>query len=55
MKPLSAHTLRTLLRTYETAIAELQALHDPDVQQLIARMLRHRDEVTAALAASDTS
>jgi len=36
---------------YETAIAELGAMHDPAVDGLIDRMSRHRDEVLAALAA----
>ncbi len=50
MKPLSAQTLRGLLQTYETAIAELRAMRDPTVETLIDRMMRHRDEVVAALA-----
>ena len=55
MKPLSAQTLRGLLRTYETAIAELRAMRDPTVDGLIDRMARHRDEVLAALAAIQSS
>jgi hypothetical protein len=55
MKPLSAQTLRGLLRMYEAAIAELQAMRDPDVESLIGRLTRHRDEVVAALAALETA
>jgi hypothetical protein len=51
MNPLPAQTLRGLLRTYETAIAELRAMSDPAVEALIGRMIFHRDEVIAALAA----
>jgi len=40
-----------LLRTYETALAELRALGDPDVAGLIERMERDRADVVAALAA----
>ena len=50
MKSLSAQALSGLLRTYETAIAELRALRDPTVGKLIDRMVCHRDELRAALA-----
>ena len=50
MNSLPAQTLRGLLRTYETAIAELRAMRDPGVEGLIRRMAAHRDEVIAALA-----
>ena len=55
MKPLSAQTLRGLLRIYETAIAELRALRGPSVESLIGRLTRHRDEVVAALAALEAA
>ena len=45
MNPLPAQTLRGLLRTYETAIAELRAMHDRGVEGLIGRLIFHRDEV----------
>lgn len=51
MNSLPAQTLRGLLSTYETAIAELRAMRDPEVERLIGRMVAHRDEVVAALAA----
>lgn len=50
MNSLPAQTLRGLLRTYETAIAELRAMRDPEVEGLIGRMTARRDEVVAALA-----
>jgi hypothetical protein len=53
MKPLSAQTLRGLLRTYDTALAELRTMRDPAVERLIARITVHRDEVVAALAARE--
>ena len=55
MNPLSAQTLRGLLRTYDTAIAELRAMRDPGVDGLIGRMVVHRDEVIAALATLETA
>jgi hypothetical protein len=55
MKPLSAEVLRGLLRMYDTAIAELRAMRDPTADGLIGRMIRHRDEVVAALANSQRS
>ena len=54
MNPLSAQTLRGLLRTYETAIAELRAMSDPHVVGLLRRLERHRAEFTAALAERHT-
>jgi len=51
MKDLPAETLLSLLRTYEAAIADLQATHDTGVEGLIMRLTRHRVEVIAALAA----
>jgi hypothetical protein len=50
MNPLTAQTLRGLLGTYDTAIAELRAMRDPGVESLLGRMVVHRDEVIAALA-----
>jgi hypothetical protein len=50
MRNMPAKTLRGLLRMYETAIADLQAMHDPAVESLIRRLTLHRDEVVAALA-----
>jgi hypothetical protein len=55
MKPLTAQTLRGLLRTYDTAIAELRAMRDPALEGLIGRMILHRDEVIAALATRETA
>jgi hypothetical protein len=55
MNPLPAQTLRGLLRTYETAIAELRAMQDPGVDRLMGRMIFHRDEVLAALAALEAA
>ncbi len=55
MKPLSAEVLRGLLRMYETAISELRAMRDPSVDGFIDRMIRHRDEVLAALADTQRS
>jgi hypothetical protein len=55
MKPLSAEVLRRLLRMYDTAIAELRAMRDPAVDGLVGRMIRHRDEILAALANSQRS
>jgi len=55
MNPLPAQTLRGLLRTYDTAIAELRAMRDPEVEGLIGRMILHRDEVIAALATIKTA
>jgi hypothetical protein len=45
-----ADNLLRLLRTYETAIAELQKLQDPAFTDLIARYTKRRAEVFAALA-----
>jgi hypothetical protein len=50
MRSLPAQTLRGLLRSYETAIAELRAMRDPAVEPFIDRVIVRRDEVTAALA-----
>ena len=48
---LDLETLFLLLRSYETALAELRAFGDPGVAELIGRMERDRAEVVAALAA----
>jgi hypothetical protein len=53
MKHLSAKTLGGLLRTYDVAIGELRAMRDREVENLIERLQRHRDEVAAALAAME--
>lgn len=50
MEPLPTQTLLGLLRMYDKAIADLQALRDPAVAKLIDRLALHRDEVVAALA-----
>ena len=51
MEGLPAETLLSLLRIYETAIAELRAMGDARLERLITRLTRHRGEVVAALAA----
>ena len=51
MEPLPAGTLLGLLKTYESALAELRATGDAGVDSLVARLLRHRAEVVAALDA----
>jgi hypothetical protein len=51
MEPLPAGTLLGLLKTYEAALAELRATGDIGVDDLIARLKRHRAEVIAALDA----
>ena len=51
MEPLPAGTLLGLLKTYESALAELRATGDIAVDDLIARLKRHRAEVIAALDA----
>lgn len=38
-----------LLRMYDTAIADLQAMRDPAVAKLIDRLTHHRDEIAATL------
>ena len=50
MEKLDAQTLLGLLRTYETALAELRATADQGVEGLILRLTRHRSEVIAQLA-----
>ena len=50
MEEFEADSLLRLLQTYETAIAELQKLHDPAFTDLIARYTKRRAEVFAALA-----
>ncbi|HET7766659.1 MAG TPA: hypothetical protein VFK92_16360 [Burkholderiales bacterium] len=50
MQPLPTQTLVDMLRMYDTAIADLRAMHDPTVAKLIKRLALHRDEVIAALA-----
>ena len=50
MQGLSAEVLRSLLATYETAIAELRAMRDRGVEGLIARLTRHRVEAISTLA-----
>lgn len=51
MEHLPAETLLGLLKTYETALAELRATSDLAVEGLIVRLTRHRTEVISALAA----
>lgn len=51
MEPLPAGTLLGLLKSYESALAELRATGDIGVESLIARLARHRAEVVAALDA----
>jgi hypothetical protein len=48
VKPLPAQTLRGLLRMYETAIAELRAMHDPTVDERLAVVGRHLIETHRA-------
>lgn len=50
MEEFETDNLLRLLQTYETAIAELQKLHDPAFTDLIARYTKRRTEVFAALA-----
>ncbi|MFL5980881.1 MAG: hypothetical protein ACJ74R_04145 [Gaiellaceae bacterium] len=50
VKRLDKTTLLNLLRLYESAIRELEALRDPGVAGLLQRMERHRAEVILALA-----
>jgi hypothetical protein len=49
MNDLPTETLLGLLRTYETALAELRVTSDVAVEGLIARLRRHRLEVITAL------
>jgi hypothetical protein len=51
MEGLDAQTLLQLLGVYETALAELRAMDDPSVEQLVRRLERRRSEIIAALAA----
>ena len=51
MEGLDAETLLQLLEVYETALAELRAMDDPAVSDLMRRLERHRAEAVAALAA----
>ena len=50
VEPLPTQTLLGLLRMYDTAIADLRAMHDPTVAKLIDRLTLHRDEVVVELA-----
>ena len=51
MEGLDAEALLQLLGVYETALAELRAMDDPALEQVMRRLEHRRDEALAALAA----
>jgi len=50
VESLSRESLLSLLESLESAIGELQSLHEPRLDAVISRLERRRAEIVAALA-----
>jgi len=50
VESLSRESLLSVLESLESAISELQSLHEPRLDAVISRLERRRAEIVAALA-----